>query len=288
MLNSGQNWLFVLCDLEIWRMTLKINKIPFLFYVNLWASFQIIQIGVMVRKRSIRVRIGDFLAAWPRNLTDDLDKQYSSIPHQALCVISKPSVNSNWGYSLETSNWGRNRWFSVPCDLEIWLMTLKNNRAPLLCYFKLCASFHSFLWIQTGVTVRKHPLCKNRRFVLTVWPWDLTDDLENNRTPLPIYFKLCASFDSHWWIQTGVTVRKCPIWAKISNFLSRVTLKFGGWPLKTNRAPLVCYFKLCASFCSHMWIQTGVTVRKGPNWVLTSVTLTFDLDLLHGHHFCRW
>ena len=26
-----------------------------------------------------------------------------------------------------------------------------------------------------------------------------------------------------------------------------------------------------------MWIQTGVTVRKGLNWVLTSVTLTFDL-----------
>ena len=72
----------------------------------------------------------------------------------------------------------RNRWFSVPCDLEIWLMTLKNNRAPLLCYFKLCASFHSHLWIQTGVTVRKHPLCKNRRFFLTVWPWNLTDDLE--------------------------------------------------------------------------------------------------------------
>ena len=28
---------------------------------------------------------------------------------------------------------------------------------------------------------------------------------------------------------------------------------------------------------SHMWIQTGVTVRKRLNWVLTSVTLTFDL-----------
>ena len=92
-------------------------------------------------------QIGDFLAAWPRNLTDDLDKQQgnSSIPRQALCVISKPSVNSNWGYSPETSNWGRNRWFSVLCDLEIWLMTLKNNRAPLLCYFKLFASFHSYL-----------------------------------------------------------------------------------------------------------------------------------------------
>ena len=42
-------------------------------------------------------------------------------------------------------------------------------------------------------------------------------------------------------------------------------------------APLLCYFKLCASFRSHWWIQTGVTVRKRLSWVLTSVTLTFDL-----------
>ena len=43
----------------------------------------------------------------------------------------------------------------VPCDLEIWRMALKKNRAPLLCYFKLCASFLSHPWIQNVVTVRK-------------------------------------------------------------------------------------------------------------------------------------
>ena len=32
------------------------------------------------------------------------------------------------------------------CDLEIWGMTLKNNTPPLLCYFKLCASFLSHWW----------------------------------------------------------------------------------------------------------------------------------------------
>ena len=73
-----------------------------------------------------------------------------------------------------------NRRFFSPCDLEVWWMTPKNNRAPLLCYFKLCASFRS-----------------------------------------------------HWWIQTGVTVRKRLIWVKIDAFFSRVTLKFDGWPSKT-------------------------------------------------------
>ena len=57
--------------------------------------------------------------------------------------------------------------------------------------------------------------------------------LKNSRTPLLCYFKLCAAFRSHWWIQTGVTVRKRPIWVKINDFFSRVTLKFDGWPSKT-------------------------------------------------------
>ena len=61
-------------------------------------------------------------------------------------------------YSPETPNLGQNQWCFVPCDLEIWWMTLENNRASLLCCFKLCATFHSHWWIQTGVTVRKRPI----------------------------------------------------------------------------------------------------------------------------------
>ena len=117
--------------------------------------------------------------------------------------------------------------------------------------------------------------------------------LKNNRAPLLCYFKLCASFPSHQWIQTGVTVRNPPIRLKISNFLSRATLKFDRWPWRNNRAPLLCYFKLCASFPSHLWIQTGVTVRKRPSWVKISDffcllwpwNLTDDLEKTIGHLF---
>ena len=98
----------------------------------------------------------------------------SSILHQALCIISDPSVNSNWSYSPETPNLGQIWWFFFS------RMTLQYNRAPLLCYFKLCAPFHS-----------------------------------------------------HWWIQTGVTVQKRPIWVKFDDFYSRVILKFDGLPWKT-------------------------------------------------------
>ena len=51
-----------------------------------------------------------------------------------------------------------NHWFFSPCDLEIWWMTSKNYRAPLLHYIKLCASSQTPRWIQAGVTVRKHPI----------------------------------------------------------------------------------------------------------------------------------
>ena len=55
------------------------------------------------------------------------------------------------------------------------------------------------------------------------------------------------------------------------------------WPwnltddLEKQKAPLLSIIKLYASFHHHMWIQTRVTVRKRLSWVLTSVTLTFDL-----------
>ena len=48
--------------------------------------------------------------------------------------------------------------FFAPCELEIWWMTLKTYRAPLLCYFKLCVLFHSHRSIQTGVTDWKRPI----------------------------------------------------------------------------------------------------------------------------------
>ena len=176
-------------------------------------------------------------------------------------------MNSNWSYSPETANLGQNWRFLEPRDLAIWRMTLKSNRTPLICYLKLDASFGSHWWIQTWVTVWKRPIWvkiddfftlqfdvwpsktighlfystssfvhhfeaigvfslesgnaqfgSNSTIFRAVWPWNLTYDLENNRAPIQCYFKLCASFRSHWWIQTGVTVRKRPIWVKFYDF----------------------------------------------------------------------
>ena len=81
----------------------------------------------------------------------------------------------------------------------------------------------------------------------TLWSWNLMDDPKNNRAPLLCYFKLFASFHSHWWIQTGVTVRKPLIWVNINAFLSHVTLKFDGWPSKI----IGHLFNATSSFVQH-------------------------------------
>ena len=70
-----------------------------------------------------------------------------------------------------------NRQFFRPCDREIWWMTLQNNRAPLLCYFKLCASFPTHWWIQTSsCSPETLNSGQNRQYFLAVWPKNFTDD----------------------------------------------------------------------------------------------------------------
>ena len=64
---------------------------------------------------------------------------------------------------------------------------------------------------------------------------------------------------------------------QIRQFLAPCDLELRPMTLKNNRAPLLSNINLNISFHHHMWIQTGVTVRKRLSWVVTSVTLTFDL-----------
>ena len=174
-------------------------------------------------------------------------------------------MNSNWSCYPETPNLGKIRRFLKPCDLEIWRMTLKNNRVPLICYFKLYASFRSHRWIQAGVTVRKRSIwVKINDFFSRVtlkfdgWPWKTIGHL----------FYATSSFVHHF-----VAIGELKLELQSGNaqsgsnsaiFRAVCDLEIWRMTLKNNRAPLLCYFKLCASFRSHLCIQTWVTVRKRP------------------------
>ena len=177
-----------------------------------------------------------------------------------------------------------NRQFFSPCEIEIWWMTSKNYRAPLLHYIKFCASSQTPRWIKTGVTVRKPSIrVKIGDSFCPVWPWKLMDDLEINRAPLLWSIELLwASFQSHQWIQTGVTVRKRSIRVKIGDFFISCDLEIWWMTLKNNRTLLLLSCsKLCALFHSHWWIKDKVTVQKRSIRVkignlLSRVTLKFD------------
>ena len=108
-------------------------------------------------------------------------------------------MNSHWSYSPETPNLGQTRRFLELCDLEIWRMTLKNNRATLLSNIKLYASFHHHMWIQTGVTVRKRSSWVVTSVTLTfdLWPWPFAWTLPWSVVITPENFMMIR-----WWKQS--------------------------------------------------------------------------------------
>ena len=116
-------------------------------------------------------------------------------------------MNSNLSYSPETHNLGQIWRFLEPCDLEIWRMTLINNRAPLLSNIKLYASFHHHTSIQTGVTVRKRLSWVVTSVTLTfdLWPWPFAWTWLWSLVITPENFMMIR-----WWehSQKGVTDRQ--------------------------------------------------------------------------------
>ena len=113
-----------------------------------------------------------------------------------LTLVNKANLrNLIAATGLVISNWIQIVNFSRPCDREIWWMTPKKNRALLL-----------------------------------------------------YYVKLYASFQIHWWIQTGFTVQKRSIRVEIGDTLSRMTLQFDGWPWKT----IEHLFYATSSFVQHL------------------------------------
>ena len=116
-------------------------------------------------------------------------------------------MNSNWSYSPETPNLGHIQRLLEPCDLEIWQMTLKNNRAPHLSIIMLYALFHHHTWIQTGVTVRKRYSWVVTSVTLTfdLWPWPFAWTSLLSLVITPENFMMIR-----WWehSQKGVTDRR--------------------------------------------------------------------------------
>ena len=149
-LNSSQNWrYFVSCDLEIWWMSLENNRALLLYYVKLCVSFQIYrwtQTGVTVRKRSIRVKIGDILscvtlkfAGWPWKTTGHLFYAASSFVHHFKAIgefkLDLVSGNAQFGSTL-----------AIFCPM--WPWNLMDDLAKQVHHFTAIGEFK--LELQSG------------------------------------------------------------------------------------------------------------------------------------------
>ena len=149
--------------------------------------------------------------------------------------------------------------FLSPCDLEIgWL---RKRIGHLFYTTSMCIISNPLVNSSWRYNPETPNLGENWRF-FPVWPW--TNDLgrmtlKNNRAPLPYYYYICAPFQSHQWIRTGVIVRKPSIRIKTGDIFVPCDLEI--WQIwriwqtsKNNRALLLSNIKLCASFHRLMWI----------------------------------
>ena len=117
-----------------------------------------------------------------------------------------------------------NHRFFVPCDLEIWWMALENNRAPLLYYTKLCASFQIHRWIQIGITVRKRSIWVKignllSRVTLKFDRW--------HRKTIEHLFYVASSFVYHF---TAISEFKLELQSGNAQFWSKWMIFLAVWP----------------------------------------------------------
>ena len=109
----------------------------------------------------------------------------------------------DWPSNLKLDS---NRQFFHPCDRDIWWMTSKNNRALLLYYVKLCASFQIHWWIQTGFTVQKSSIRVEIGDIFLKfyrWPWNTTGNLFYATSSFVHYFVPIGEFELE--LQSGNT-----------------------------------------------------------------------------------
>ena len=145
-----------------------------------------------------------------------------------------------------------NHGFFSPCDLNIWWMTSKNNRAPLPYYIKLCASFQIHRWLQTEITVRKHSIrARIDDFLSHVtlkfygWPWKTLEHHFYTIWSFVHHFKAMGEFKLELQSENAQFGSK-------STIFFRVTLKFDGWPWKT-----IGYLFYATSSFMHHFITIG-------------------------------
>ena len=177
-LNSGRNLSCMALKLDGWPW--KTKRAPLLYYIKLYASFQIhrwSQTGVTVWKHSIRVKISTFLSCvtskfdgWPWKTTGHLFYADSSFVHHFIAI---------GGFKLELQS--GNAQFGSKSTIVFSRVTLKFDRWPWKTIGHLSYAASSFA-----------------HHFIAIGKFKLESQSGNAQFVSKCCFKLCASFYSHW------------------------------------------------------------------------------------------
>ena len=101
-------------------------------------------------------------------------------------------MNLSWSYSPKNTNFGSKLIFFSPVTLKLdgqpWKIIGHLFHATSIFMHHFIAICEFKLEIQSGMP----NLGRNRRFFLAVWPWNLTDDLQNQQGTAPKQYQaLC-------------------------------------------------------------------------------------------------
>ena len=161
-----------------------------------------------VRKRSIRVKIGDFLSCVTLKLDGWPWKTIGHLFYTTLSFVHHFKSIGEFKLELQSGN----AQFGSISAIFLSRVTLLFDGWPRKTIGHLFYVASSFVHNFTAISEFKLELeSGNAQFwskstiFLAVWPWNLMDDQKK-------------SFHTHWWIQIWDTVRKRPIWVKFDDF----------------------------------------------------------------------
>ena len=132
-------------------------------------------------------------------------------------------------------------------------MTLKNNRARLLYYVKLCASFQIHHWSQNWVTVRKRSIrvkigdfCPAWHWNFDGWPWKT----------IGCFFYTTWSFVQHF---KAIGIFKLELQSRNAQFGSKLAIfcPVRRWKLTDNIEQTIGNLSYAASTFVHHFIVIG-------------------------------
>ena len=173
--------------------------------------------------------------------------------------------------------------FFSPCDLEIWWITSKNNRAPCLYYIKLCASFLIHQWNcsyspETLNSVKIGNSLSRVTLKLDGWPWKTMWYL----------FYAASSFVHHF---IAINKFKLELQSGNARFGSKSTILLALWPwnltddLEKQYGACPKQQTLCiisSSYVNSNWSYSPETTKLGIDLCdldLWPLILTFCMDV---------